>query len=113
MKYSVYKSLFEKIDIKKNVQAYYDENMYKCETALQKSSIELWLKDMFRIDIQNENQIKIMYKLKQFRINVQRDENNVWIKTIQYMCVLIINDLLRINVWLVRMKNWKVIGEKA
>ena len=70
MKYSVYKSLFEKIDVKRNVQTYHNKNMYKCEAALQKSLIKLWLEDMFRIDVQNENQIKTMYRLKQFRINV-------------------------------------------
>ena len=52
---------------------------------------------MFR-DIQDENQIKIMYKSKQFRINVQEDENNVQIKTTQYTCVLIIDDSSRIHV---------------
>ena len=113
MKHSVYKNLFEEINIKKHVQTYHDENMYKCKTALQKSSVKLWLKDMFRIDVQNENQIKTMYKSKQFRINVQEDENNVQIKTTQYMCVLIMSDLSRINVWLIRSQNRQVIGGKA
>ena len=113
MKHSVYKSLFKKVDTERNVQAYYDEDMYRCETALQKSSVELWLEGMFRINIQNENQIKTMYRLKQFRIDVQKDENNVWIKTIQYMCVLVMNDSLKIHVWLVRLLNQRVIGGKA
>ena len=34
---------------------------------------------MFKINIQNENQIN---KLKQFRINIQKNKNNVQIKTI-------------------------------
>ena len=58
MKHSVCKSLFEKIDAERHVQIYHDKDIYRCEVALQKSSVELWLKGMFRIDIQNENQIK-------------------------------------------------------
>ena len=81
MKHSVCRSLFEKIDAEKCVQAYYNRDVYRCEMTLQKSSVELWWENMFRIDVQNENQIKTMYRLKQFRINVQGDENNVWIKT--------------------------------
>ena len=76
MKHSVCKNLFKKINIKRNVQTYHNKDIYRCKVILQKSSVELWLKGMFR-DIQNENQIKTMYRLKQFRINVQEDENNV------------------------------------
>ena len=76
MKYSVCRNLFKKINAERNVQTYHDEDMYRCKMALQKSSVELWLKGMFR-DVQNENQIKTMYRLKQFRIDVQGDENNV------------------------------------
>ena len=53
---------------------------------------------MFRINVQDENQIKTMYRSKQFRIDVQGDENNVQIKTTQYMCVLIMGDSLRMDV---------------
>ena len=98
MKHSVCRSLFKEVDAKRYVQAYHDEDMYRCKVALQKSSVELWLKGMFRIDVQNENQIKTTYRLKQFRINVQGDENNVWIKTTWYTCVLVMSDSLRMDV---------------
>ena len=81
MKHSVCRSLFEEVDAERHVQAYHDGDVYRCKAALQKSSVELWLEGMFRIDVQNENQIKTMYRSKQFRIDVQGDENNVWIKT--------------------------------
>ena len=42
--------------------------------------------------------MKAMYESKQFRIDVQRDENNVQIKTMQYIHVLVISDSLRIYV---------------
>ena len=113
MKHSVCRNLFEKIDTKRNVQTYHNRDVYRCEMTLQKLSIKLWLEGMFRIDVQNENQMKTMYRLKQFRINVQKNENNVWIKTIWYMCVLVINNSLRIHMWLVRLQNWRVIGSEA
>ena len=83
MKHNICRNLFKKINTEKNVQIYYNEDMYRCEMTLQKSSVKLWWEDMFRIDVQNENQIKTMYRLKQFRIDVQGNENNVWIKTTQ------------------------------
>ena len=97
MKHSVCRSLFEEVDAERNVQAYHDGDVYRCEVALQKSSVELWLEGMFR-DVQDENQIKTMYRSKQFRIDVQGDENNVWIKTTQYTCVLVMGDSSRIHV---------------
>ena len=54
---------------------------------------------MFRIDVQgNENNIQI----KTIQNKCTEDENNVQIKIILYTCVLIMNDLLRIYVWLIR-----------
>ena len=68
MKHSVCKNLFKEIDAERNVQIYYKENVYRCKITLQKSLIKLWLKNIFKI-------------------NVQRDENNVQIKTIQNKCI--------------------------
>ena len=41
MKHSVYKSLFEKIDAERYVEIYHNENVYRCEMALQKLSVKL------------------------------------------------------------------------
>ena len=50
---------------------------------------------MFRIDVQrDENNVQI----KIIQNKCTENENNVQIKTTQYMCVLIINNSLRMDV---------------
>ena len=65
---------------------------------MQSSFTKVISRTVIKRYVQNENQIKTMYRLKQFRLNIQRNENNVQIKTIQYTCVLVMNDSLRMNV---------------
>ena len=60
---SVCRSLIEKVNTEKNVQAHHDRDVYRCKVVLQKS-LELLLKGVFRINIQEE---KKEYKSQMYK----------------------------------------------
>ena len=63
MNNNVCRSLIEKMNIEKNIQAHYNKNVYKCKMILQKS-LKLLLKNVFRINIQKK---KKQYKSQMYK----------------------------------------------